>query len=117
MLRGTRAMSQGRFSHSLDYFNEIIARAPTFAEGWNKRATVYYFMGEFKKSVADIEETLRLEPRHFGAIAGWGLIHLARRQYNEALTSFKKALAVNPHLPGPKIQVERLEELLAEDPV
>ncbi len=115
--QGVLLMSRGSLSEAVVIFSRIIEKDPQFAEGWNKRATAYYFMGELDKSAADVHETLLLEPRHFGAIAGMGLILMGTKRYEAAVTAFEKALEVNPHLPGPKKQIERLKAILRDDPV
>ena len=117
MRQGHRAMAQGRLRTAIHIFDEIIRIAPDFAEGWNKRATVYYFLNEYEKSLADVRETLTLEPRHFGATAGSGLIFMSLELYDEALKAFERTLEINPHLEGPKQNVERLKKLLGEQSV
>ena len=112
MSRGTRAMAQGSYGAALAVFDSIVDLDPDFAEGWNKRATVHYLMGNFSASVADIERTLALEPRHFGALSGLGLIYTALDDDNGALRAFRDALAVNPHLPNARERVKRLEKKL-----
>jgi len=72
--KGLEAMRMGDFVMSIDFFTRVIEKNPDFAEGWNKRATVYYILGQFDKSMIDINKTLLLEPRHFGAMDGMGLI-------------------------------------------
>ena len=69
------AMNGGAMKMSLNIFNEIVQRGPTFAEAWNKRATAYYMLGEYAASVRDIQKTLALELRHFGALSSMGLIY------------------------------------------
>ena len=81
-------------------FARMIAQAPAFAEGWNKRATVRYLAENFEGSIADCRETLARNPHHFGALSGQGLGHLALGQYREAAVLFRRALAVHPHLTG-----------------
>ena len=76
----------------------IIARAPRFAEGWNKRATVRYLAGNYDGSIADCRETLKRKPHHFGALSGQGLCHMALGQYQQAADLFTRTLAVHPHL-------------------
>jgi tetratricopeptide (TPR) repeat protein len=96
--RAILMMGQGIGALAMPILDEIVKRRPDWAEGWNKRATVLYLMGEHDRSLADIEHVLRLEPRHFGALAGIGLIRMDRGEYREALAAFRRALAVNPFL-------------------
>lgn len=114
MRQGVIAMSRGRLNAAIRYFDEIIQIAPEFAEGWNKRATVYYFLEQYDKSLVDVRETLLREPRHFGAAAGLGLIFMSLEYYDEALKAFERALEINPHLVGPKKNVELLRKKLEE---
>ncbi len=114
---GISAMQNARLVEAKKIFDDIVTKAPDFAEGWNKRATVYYFLREFEKSASDIRQTLLLEPRHFGAISGLGLIFIQLDYPESALETFKQALEIHPHLPGPKIQIKRLKEYLENDPV
>ena len=74
MDRGIKLLNNNKLNKALAVFNLIVDQAPDFSEAWNKRATIYFLMGDFEKSMHDIESTLALEPRHFGAIAGLGLI-------------------------------------------
>lgn len=91
-------LQQGRLDGALEILNELVQRAPTFSEAWNKRATVLYLKGEHEQSLADIEKVMELEPRHFGALAGRGLIHAAGARWKEALAAYRQALAINPFL-------------------
>lgn len=91
-------LQQGRLAGALDVLDGLVRRAPDFAEAWNKRATVLYLTGEHDRSLADIEKVLALEPRHFGALSGRGLIHAAAARWKEALAAYRQALAINPFL-------------------
>ena len=108
---GTAAMNHGGYDAALNSFNNVIELRPDFAEGWNKRATLYYLMGDYDRSIADVERTLALEPRHFGALAGLGLINMVLARHAEALAAFEAALAVHPHMPHARRMVKRLRAL------
>ena len=106
---GSQAMGVGQYRNAYRYFSEVIRQVPTFAEGWNKRATVLYLMGAYQESIDDIRETLQREPRHFGALSGLGLIFLRQRQFGLATAAFRDALAINPYLPRIRAAFEQLE--------
>ena len=112
MAQGVEAMSAQRFRDAAGRFTDLILAAPAFAEAWNKRATVYYLMDRYEDSVRDIERTLALEPRHFGAISGMGLIFLERGDEEGALDAFEKVLEIHPQARGARFHVERLRERL-----
>ena len=95
-------------------FTEVIRRRPDFAEGWNKRATVYYLMGEYQKSLADCDEVMKRNPYHFGALSGYGMIYLQLDQPAKALDYFQRALKVNPNLESVNETVEMLKPLLIQ---
>jgi tetratricopeptide (TPR) repeat protein len=95
---GMTALDENRLEVAEQAFSRVVIYDSEFAEGWNKRATVRFVMGDFEGSVADIERTLKLEPRHFGALAGLGQILLRYDELRGALRAFEAAIAVNPHL-------------------
>ena len=107
---GIRALNYSTYRRALQSFDRVIEMAPEFAEGWNKRATLYYHIKEYRRSIDDIKETLRLEPRHFGAWSGLGLVSVAQENYSGALTAFKKALSINPHMSNIRRYVQKLED-------
>ena len=107
---GIRALNYSTYRKALQSFDRVIEIAPEFAEGWNKRATLYYHIKEYRRSINDIKETLRLEPRHFGAWSGLGLVSIAQENYAGALAAFKKALSINPHIPNIRRYVQKLED-------
>ena len=111
MMIGIASMHAGQLGTALNKFNEVIQLAPDFAEGWNKRATIFYLMKKFDWSVNDIAQTLKLEPRHFGALSGLGLINQAIGQNKAAIKAFEHALDLNPHLPGLKEKVTKMKKL------
>ena len=90
----------------------MVVIAPDFAEGWNKRATVHYLMGNYDKSLSDVAKTLALEPRHFGALSGRGLIYIELEDEKRALEAFEEALAIHPNLVSAAINAKALRERL-----
>ena len=116
MREGAVALAQGRLGAALERFDRMVEQAPDFAEGWNKRATVHFLMGNYQASVGDIQRTLELEPRHFGALSGLGLIYDAIERPAAALRSFEAALAINPHLDSTKERIEQLRRELRGRP-
>lgn len=99
MIQGKRLMDQGDLHLALGNFTAVTKLAPEFAEGWNKRASVLYRMGKFDAAERNVRRALALEPRHFLALSGLGVIHLRLGNINEALRAFEVALQINPHLP------------------
>lgn len=112
MRQGVQAMALQQLARALRSFDRLVAQTPEFAEAWNKRATVHYLMGNFGASVRDIQQTLALEPRHFGALSGLGLIYDAVEQPAAALRSLEAAIAINPHLEGGAQRVEELRSAI-----
>ncbi len=108
MSLGIETMNNGALKLSLEAFDGIVRREPEYAEGWNKRATVHYLMGNFDASVYDISKTLALEPRHFGALSGMGLIYSAIGKAAAAIKVWEKALTINPHMLGIKALADEL---------
>lgn len=117
MERVSALIGQGVAALAMPMLDELVARAPNWAEAWNKRATALYLAGEHDRSLADIERVLDLEPRHFGALAGMGLIHIARGQYREALAAYRRALTVNPFLKERFELVPALERMVGDKPI
>ncbi|HXV81307.1 MAG TPA: tetratricopeptide repeat protein [Candidatus Binatia bacterium] len=95
---GIEAMQQGKLEEAATEFTRVIDRAPGFAEGWNKRATVRFMRKDFAGSIADCQETLARNPNHFGAASGQGLCHMSIGQHREAAICFRRALEIHPHL-------------------
>ena len=112
MEQGLNEVGNGNLSRGRDIFEEITERSPKFAEGWNKLATVNYMMGDIEASLKNIEETLKLEPRHFGSISGRGLCYLKQRRWQSALIEFKAALDVHPWMLDARRNLELLEDNL-----
>lgn len=107
--RGRDAMAAGDPQAAIEHFTALTDHAPDFAEGWNARATAYFTVGEYGPSVNDIAKTLTLNPRHFGALSGLGMIFEQLDQPEKALEAYRAALAILPHLEGVIEAVERLE--------
>ena len=107
---GISAMNGGNLEVAFAAFDQVTGLAPDFAEGWNKRATVNYMMQKFDASMIDIERTLALEPRHFGALSGMGLIFDAIGNAKAAADAWERALAVNPHIPGAREHIDELRK-------
>jgi tetratricopeptide (TPR) repeat protein len=106
---GIAQMESRDFASAVETFTRVIELKPDFAEGWNKRATVYFLAGEYQRSLADCDEVIRRNPYHFGALAGYGQIYLHLNEYDKALDYFRKALAVNPNLDGVRRMIEVLK--------
>jgi tetratricopeptide (TPR) repeat protein len=112
MLEGVDAMNQGALKRALAAFDSMVELAPSFAEGWNKRATVEFLIGDYKASVADIHKTLELEPRHWGALSGLGQIYLALDDEEAALRALKRALEIDPYLASVRAKIQEIEAKL-----
>ena len=117
MQKALTLLQAGEPGQAVSLLDAIVERAPEWAEGWNKRATVLYVLDEYDRSLADIAKVLALEPRHFGALAGRGLIHIAREDYRAALDDYRRARAVNPFLQGAAEMIPALERRIGERPL
>ena len=100
---------------SITFFSRTIDNNPDFAEAWNKRATVYYLIGDYEKSINDINQTLILEPRHFGAMDGLGLILIELKKYPYALNIYKEILKILPYSIDTKNKIQMLEKITIEN--
>jgi tetratricopeptide (TPR) repeat protein len=117
MLQATKLMAYGLHPLAMNVLDDIVARDPNWAEGWNKRATALYLMGEYDRSLADCDRVLALEPRHFGALAGIGLIRIDKGEPRAALAALRRALAVNPFLKERYGIIPALEKEIGEKPL
>jgi len=111
---GVDQLRQRDLDGAVGTFSQVIKRKPDFAEGWNKRATLYFMLGEYTKSLADCDEVIRRNPYHWGALSGYGMIYLQLDQPARALEYFEKALAVNPNLSRLEDTVEELRTLVIQ---
>ncbi len=114
--RGIEQMQASALADALATFSTIVRLKPDFAEGWNKRATIYFLLGQNEESLKDCDQVLRRNPKHFGALAGAGQIHLQLGHAQLALEFFRRALAVNPNLEGPAQMIPMLEDFLRHQP-
>lgn len=110
MTAGIQRMNSQRLSEALVIFSQIIERYPDYAEAWNKRATLYYIAGEYEASIEDIEEVLALEPRHFGALSGLGLVYMQRQDLARAKMAFEQLVRVHPNSPNARQNLEFVTE-------
>ena len=114
MQRGIQQMNSSDLYGALQTYNQLINLAPDFAEAWNKRATIHWLLDNYDASLKDIEEVLKLEPWHFGALSGRGLVYMDRGDYLLARGAFLTLLEVYPAMPGVKNTVLQLEEVLRQ---
>jgi tetratricopeptide (TPR) repeat protein len=114
LARGMSAMDQGDARAAMAAFNAVVAAAPDFAEGWNKRATLHWMMGNFAESISDIDRTLALESRHFGALSGLSMIRESQHRPFEALEALEKVIAIHPKLPQLQPRIDHLTRQLGE---
>ena len=106
---GSFYMSQNKLETAYETFTKTIELDSSWAEAWNKRATVLYLMGQYKLSQADIDKVLELEARHFGALSGQGLVQAALKNYQKAIDSYIEAHKVHPNMKSPLIMIEKLK--------
>jgi tetratricopeptide (TPR) repeat protein len=109
MARASEDMQSGRYAEAIATLTQVIRKKPDYAEGWNRRATVYFLGGEHQKSIADCDEVLKRNPRHFGALSGLGQIYLQLGDPEKALAWFRRALEVNPNMLGVEMMIRQLE--------
>jgi len=111
---GLMAMQRGAFPQAIAIFTHVIEMAPDFAEAYNKRATTYYLMHEFEKSISDCDKTLTINPIHFGALSGAGLCYVELRNLVKALDYFERAIAVNPNMTQIQRYIEDIKKFLRD---
>ena len=115
LAKGSDAVNNNQFIKAIDIFTNVINLDPNWAEAWNKRATVLYMIGEYEKSQNDINKVLELENRHFGALAGQGLVNIKLKNYEKAIKSYEKALKIYPSMRSPEIMIKEIEALIKQD--
>lgn len=105
-----KATAEQRFDVALDFLDQVTTMKPDYAEGWNRRATVHYLMNDYAKSMVDIEHTLQLEPRHFGALSGMAGIMKARGRKQMAHNAYERVLAIYPMMRSAQAEAASLAE-------
>ena len=117
LAEGSNLVNQNKLNEAEAIFTKVIKLDPNWAEAWNKRATVLYLLGEFQKSQNDIDKVLRLEERHFGALAGQGLVNIQLENYEKAIMSYEKAQKIYPAMKSPKIMIKEIKELIKQQSI
>jgi tetratricopeptide (TPR) repeat protein len=112
--KGIQAMNLRNYPLAIRFFNNLIEEDPNFAEGWNKRATVHFMMGNFDQSMQDIIKTLELEPRHFGALDGMGSIFIHQGQFQQAIDVYDKMLEIFPFSVKTMDKKERVQSFISQ---
>ena len=114
---GSTLVKNDKLNEAIIIFTKVIELDPNWAEAWNKRATVLYLLGEFQKSQNDIDKVLKLEERHFGALAGQGLVNIHLKNYEKAIMSYEKAQKIYPSMKSPKIMIKEIKELIIQQSI
>ncbi|MDC3174501.1 2-hydroxy-6-oxo-2,4-heptadienoate hydrolase [Candidatus Pelagibacter sp.] len=114
---GSQFLRNQQLSKAIEIFTEVINLDQNWAEAWNKRATVFYMMGKFKQSQEDINKVLALEARHFGALAGQGLVNIQLKNYEKAIFSYQQVKEIHPSMQSPEIMIRRIEELIKQQTI
>jgi len=117
LAEGSNLVNQNKLNEAEAIFTKVIKLDPNWAEAWNKRATVLYLLGEFQKSQNDIDKVLRLEERHFGALAGQGLVNIQLENYEKAIMSYEKAQKIYPTMKSPKIMIKEIKKLIKQQSI
>ena len=117
LAKGSDLVNNQKLDEAINVFSKVIELDPEWAEAWNKRATVLYLIGEYQKSQNDIDKVLNLEERHFGALAGQGLVNLELKNYEKAIMSYQKAKKIYPTMKSPDIMIKQLKELIQKESI
>ena len=115
LAEGSKLVNENELLRAIRIFTKAIYLDPKWAEAWNKRATALYMIGEYKKSQNDIDKVLELEERHFGALAGQGLVNIKLENYEKAIESYKKAQEIYPSMKSPDIMIKRIKSLIKKN--
>lgn len=117
MLKAAELVQGGELAAAEGIYSRVIDTKPGFSEGWNRRATVRYYQRDYEGSLADIESTLRLEPRHFGAIWGLGMILGRQQEFERAIAAFERLLEIKPNSQDARPRIELLKQEMAKNSV
>ena len=117
LAQGSLFINRRELSKAYGIFSQIILEDPKWAEAWNKRATVLYMLGRYEQSQNDINEVLKFEKRHFGALSGQGLVQTKLKNYKKAIESYKEVQKIYPSLQAPKVMIPRLKKLIKEQSI
>ena len=112
---GSKLVQDQKLYKAIEVFTKVIELDPNWAEAWNKRATVLYMIGDYQESQNDIDKVLILEQRHFGALAGQGLVNIKLKNYEKAIESYEKAQEIYPAMQSPKIMIKQIQELIKQE--
>ena len=117
LAQGSFLIAEKELNKAYEIFSQIILVDPNWAEAWNKRATVLYMLGRYQESQEDIDEVLKLEKRHFGALSGQGLVQTELKNYEKAINSYKEVQKIYPSMQAPKVMIPRLKELIKDQSI
>jgi len=117
LAQGSLLMARKELNRAYEIFSQIILVDPNWSEAWNKRATVLYLLGRYKQSQKDIDEVLKLEKRHFGALSGQGLVQIELKNYEKAINSNKEVQKKYPSMQAPKVMIPQLKELIKSESI
>ena len=117
LAQGSLLINQKKLNKAYGVFSQIILEDPRWAEAWNKRATVLYIMGKYEQSQNDINEVLKFEKRHFGALSGQGLVQTKLKNYKKAIESYKEVQKIYPSMEAPKVMIPRIKKLIKEESI
>ena len=115
LAKGSDLMSKGELETAYKIFSTIIISSPDWAEGWNKRATVLYLMSRYQDSLNDIDEVLKRENRHFGALSGQGLVQTKLKNYEKAIKSYKAVQKIYPSIRAANVMIPQLRKLIKDE--
>ena len=114
---GSQFVRDQKYIKAKNVFSEVIKLDQNWAEAWNKRATVLYLLGNFEASQKDIDKVLELESRHFGALAGQGLVNIQLKNYEKAIKSYEKVLKIYPSMESSGYMIQEIEKMIKKDSI